>query len=140
MAKYSGKAVTVNRPAADLYQRISDLSSFQERLNELPEEARQKLGEVKFTSDRMIINAPAVGEIAFVIAERVPNTLLRLAAENSPLPFNIVMNFIEKSPDTTEVQTNLDVDIPPMLRPMVGGKLQQAADKFGEMFSNFFGS
>ncbi|MDE6038688.1 MAG: hypothetical protein K2F75_01730, partial [Paramuribaculum sp.] len=111
-----------------------------ERLNELPEAARQKLGEVKFTSDRMIINAPAVGEIAFVIAERVPNTLLRLAAENSPLPFNIVMNFIEKSPDTTEVQTNLDVDIPPMLRPMVGGKLQQAADKFGEMFSNFFGS
>ncbi len=138
MAKYSGKAVTINRPAAELYNKISDLNAFQERLEQLPPEAREKLGDVKFTSDRMIINAPAVGEITFVIAERVAPSLLRLSAEKSPLPFDIVMNFTEKGPETTEVQTNLDVEIPAMLRPLVGGKLQQAADKFGEMFSNFF--
>lgn len=140
MAKYSGKAVMVNQPINDIYNRISNLSSFQQWLDELPEEMRDKLGDVRFTDDRLIINAPAVGEITFVMAERVAPTLLRMTAENSPVPFNIVMNFIEKSPESTEVRTDLDVEIPAMLRPLVGGKMQEAADKFSEMFSNFFGA
>jgi len=140
MAKYSGKAVIVNQPINDIYNRISNLSSFQQRLDELPEEMRDKLGDVRFTDDKLIINAPAVGEITFVMAERVAPTLLRMTAENSPVPFNIVMNFTEKSPESTEVRTDLDVEIPAMLRPLVGGKMQEAADKFSEMFSNFFGA
>ncbi len=140
MAKYSGKAVMVSRPINDIYNKISNLSSFQQRLDELPEEMRDKLGDVRFTDDKLIINAPAVGEITFVMAERIAPTLLRMTAENSPVPFNIVMNFIEKTPESTEVRTDLDVEIPAMLRPLVGGKMQEAADKFSEMFSNFFGA
>lgn len=140
MAKYSGKTATVRQPINDIYNKVSNLNSFQQRLDELPEEARQKLGAVKFTDDRLIIQAPGVGEITFVVAERIEPTLLRLSAENSPVPFNIIMNFKEIDPATTEVATDLDVEIPAMLRPLVGGKMQEAADKFGEMFSNFFGS
>lgn len=140
MAKYSGKTVTVNQPINDIYNKVSNLSSFQQRLDQLPEEARQKLGTVRFTDDKLIIEAPAVGEITFVIAERLAPTLLRLSAENSPVPFNIIMNFKETGADTTEVRTDLDVEIPAMLRPLIGGKMQEAADKFGEMFANFFGA
>ena len=130
----------VKQPINDIYNRVSNLSSFQQRLDELPEEARQKLGAVKFTDDKLIIQAPGVGEITFAIAERVAPTLLRLTAENSPVPFNIIMNFKEVDPTTTHVATDLDVEIPAMLRPLVGSKMQEAADKFGEMFSNFFGA
>lgn len=140
MAKYSGKPVTVNQAATEIYDKISNLSAFQQRIDELPAEAREKLGDVRFTDDKLIINAPAVGEITFVVAERVAPTLLRLSAENSPVPFNIVMNFKPLGETSTEVATDLDVEIPAMLRPLVGSKMQQAADKFSEMFSNFFGA
>lgn len=140
MAKYSGKTAVVNQPINDIYNRVSNLNSFQQRLDELPEEARRKLGDVKFTDDKIIIQAPAVGEITFAVAERTAPTLLRLAAENSPVPFNIIMNFKEVDPTTTHVTTDLEVEIPAMLRPLIGGKMQEAADKFGEMFSNFFGA
>lgn len=140
MAKYSGKAVVVNKPINELYDKLSNLSSFQQRINELPEAAKAKLGEVRFTDNKIIINAPGVGEISFAIAESVAPTLIRLSAENSPVPFNILMNFKEVSAEETEVRTDLDVDIPAMLRPLVGGKMQEAADKFSEMFSNLFGA
>lgn len=140
MAKYSGKPVIVGKPINEIYSKISNLESFQQRLDELPEEAKSRLGDVKFTNDKIIINAPGVGEIAFAIVERIEPTLLRLSAENSPVPFNIRMNFTETQPTETKVQTDLDIEIPAMLRPLVGGKLQQAADKISEMFSNVFGA
>ncbi len=140
MAKYSGKAVIVAKPINELYDKLSNLSSFQQRIDELPEEAKAKLGDVRFTDNKIIINAPGVGEISFAITERVAPTLIKLSAENSPVPFNILMNFKEISAEETEVSTDLDVDIPAMLRPLVGGKMQEAADKFSEMFSNLFGA
>ena len=33
----------------------------------------------------------------------------------------------------TEVASVIDVEIPAMLRPMIGGKLQEAAEKFNEL-------
>lgn len=138
MATYKGKAVVISKPASELYDRISDHNALQQRIDTLPEEARQKLGQIKFADDRIIIEAPAVGQIALAVAERIPSRLLRLSAENSPIPLGITLNLNEKAPSETEVQADIDVEIPMMLRPLVGGKLQEAADKFGEMFSNFF--
>lgn len=140
MAKYSGKAAIVNQPIEEIYNKVSNFSSLHERILQLPEEAQQRLGQIRFNNDRMTIETPAVGEITFAVAELIAPTLIRLTAENSPVPFNIIMNFISKSETVTEVNTDLDVEIPAMLRPLVGGKLQEAADKFGEMFSNFFAS
>ena len=138
MAKYTGKTVTVNHPAQEIFDKVSNMSSFQERIDSLPQEAREKLGEVKFTDDRIIINAPGVGELNFKVVERESPTLIRLEAENSPVPFYIIMNFKAVNETTTDVTTSLDVEIPAMLRPLIGGKMQQAADKFSEMFSNLF--
>jgi hypothetical protein len=138
MAKYSGKAVTVAKPINEIYHKISDLSTIQSRINELPEEAREKVREIRFENDRILANVPGVGEIAFAIVEKVEPSRLRMSAENSPVPFNIVVNLTEKAAMETEISTMLDIEIPAMLRPLVGGKLQQAADKFSEMFTNFF--
>lgn len=138
MAKYSGKPVTLNHSAADVYDRVADLGSFQERLEQLPEEARAKLGDVRFTSDSIIINAAPVGEMKFNLTERVPHSLLRFEAENSPVPFLITVNLKDLGDAKTEVSPVIDVEIPAMLRPLVGSKMQEAADKFGEMFTNMF--
>ena len=37
--------------------------------------------------------------------------------------------------DFSEVTSQIDVEIPAMLRPLVGPQLQKAADKFGELIA-----
>lgn len=139
MAKYSGTPVLVNQPAPELFDRISDINAFQHRLDELPRPLRDKMGQVAFTDNKILIEAPGVGQIAFAVVERIRPSLIRLQAENSPVPFFITMQLESVDSATTRLSTILDVEIPAMLRPLVGSKMQEAADKFSEMLSNFFG-
>ena len=116
MSRYESKTVTVQKPICEMFSRFSDLSFFEKQLEQLPEEQRAKLGEVHFAPDSISIVPPQVGELKLQVIER--------------------HNFAEVSPEATDVTTVIDVEIPAMLRPFVGPKLQQAADKFGEMISN----
>ena len=93
---------------------------------------------MKFGEDSIIINTPNVGEIAFTIIERKEPSLVKLGAANSPVPFDITVNLTPESADTTEAQTEINVEIPAMLKPLVGGKLQEAANQFGNMLSTMF--
>lgn len=39
---------------------------------------------------------------------------------------------------STRLTPRVDIDIPAMLKPFLGNKIQQAADKFGEVFTSLF--
>lgn len=136
MTTYSSKPVDVNMSAATVFDRISNLGSFQERIDQLPEEVRAKIGSVTFTDDTIVINAAPMGDVTLRVTERIPSKRLALSAENSPVPLTLAVNLNEKGADSTEVVTAIDVEMPAMLRPMVGPKLQEAAEKFGDMIKN----
>lgn len=136
MSKYESKTATVQKPAEEMFSRFSDLSFFEKRVQELPEEQRAKLGEVHFAPDSISIVTPQVGELKFEVIERHPNDKIVFGSPSAPIPLTMTVNFAEVTPDSTDVTTVIEVEIPAMLRPFVGPKLQQAADKFGEMISN----
>lgn len=136
MTTYSSKPVDVNMSAATVFDRISNLGSFQERIDQLPEEVRAKIGSATFTDDTIVINAAPMGDVTLRVTERIPSKRLALSAENSPVPLTLAVNLNEKGADSTEVVTAIDVEMPAMLRPMVGPKLQEAAEKFGDMIKN----
>jgi hypothetical protein len=77
-----------------------------------------------------------MGDMTLKVTEKVPNKRLALSAENAPVPMTLSINLTEKAADKTEVLSSIDVDIPAMLRPLVGPKLQEAAEKFGDMIKN----
>ena len=121
-------------PASAIYARISDFSKFEDLVAKLPEEVRSQLGEVKFTTDTIVIPHN------MLVSERVPDKRIALQAENAPVPMFMAINLEAKAPELTEVQTAIDVDIPAMLKPMIGPKiepmLKQSVEKFGEMIAN----
>ncbi len=129
MAKYTSKPTVVNRPAEELAAKFSDFRTLQAGLDELPEEQRAKVGDVSFTEDTIKINTPQVGEIALRATERTAGRVV-LEAEKSPVPMKLIVSF------RPEVEGAIDVDIPMMLRPMIGPTLQKAADQFGTLFAN----
>ncbi len=138
MSTYSSKPVVIDAPVEMAFERLSDFSAYQSRLDELPDDIRAKIGDVRFTPDSIVITAAPVGEMAFEVSERVAPSHVSLTAKNSPVPMSLSLNLTPAGPESTTVVCVIDVDIPVVLRPLVGGKMQEAADKFADLIGTFF--
>ncbi|MDE5750501.1 MAG: SRPBCC family protein [Duncaniella sp.] len=138
MSQYKGKSVEIARPIAELYAKVSDLGQYQSLFESVPEEQRKHLQGVKFGADGIAFQAPGVGDMKFKVAEKVAPNHVGFVAEGSPIPIKLSIELTEKGTDKTEVLPVVDVDLPAMLRPFVGPKLQEAADQFGSVFTKLF--
>lgn len=135
MSKFTGKPHRVNRPRTEIFDQLSNLSKISERLDTLPEDLRQRLGTVNFPdNETMAFTAPGVGEMKFRIVERNEPDSVKFLAETGVVPINVTLDLAEADADATDVTATIEAEIPMMLRPLVGGKLQEAADQFGKMF------
>ena len=123
-------------PAEDVYARSSNMESFESRISELPDDVKAKIGDVRFTHDSIVISSAPVGEMTFNVSERVPGKRIAFSVANAPVPIMMSINLDAKDQESTEVVTSIDVDMPAILKPMVGPKLQQAVDNFGDMIKN----
>ena len=138
MATYKSKQVTISHPIEEVYEKISIIGAYQQKLDSLPAEVKDKLGDVRFEPDAIVITAAPVGEIRFAVKERIKPSSVKLSAEQSPVPLTLSVNLTPDSDSSTSAVSQIDVEIPAMLKPMVGGKMQEAADKFGELITTFF--
>lgn len=121
--------------AADLFGRLSDLSALKAKMNDLPEDLKAKMGTVNFPDAQTIaFTAPGVGEMKFKMVEAVAPSRVRFLADTGVVPINVILDIVASGDSASDVSATIDADIPMMVRPLVGPKLQEAADKFGEMF------
>jgi len=135
MAKYTGNPHRVGLPATEIFNRLSNLSELKTRMDSLPDDLKAKMGTVNFPDeDTMTFTAPGVGEMKFRIVERNSPSQVRFLADTGVVPINVTVNLTEAGPDATDISASIEAEIPAMLRPLIGGKMQEAADKFGEMF------
>lgn len=135
MALFTSKPITVNVAAATIFGKFDDLSQLQSLLDQLPEEQKQKIGQMSFTPDSIIIQTSQVGEIKFVVKERVAPEKIVFGTESSPVPLTLTANLKVVGPDTTEVTAETEVQIPAMLKPMVSGPMQKATDQFADLIA-----
>lgn len=138
MSQYKGKPITVARPMADLYAKVSDLSRYQAMYDSLPEDQRARIQGVRFEADGISFQAPGMGDMKFKVAETKTPSYVGFVAEGSPIPLKLAIELSETGAGHTEVLPVVDVELPAMLRPFVGPKLQEAADQFGGVFSKLF--
>lgn len=135
MATYTSKPAVVGRPADTIAANFADFRALEERLGQMPAEERQKVGDVKFEQDAIVITTPQVGAITLRAVERTPRKVV-MKAENSPVPMSITVDIEPIDADSCEVTGKMDVEIPAMLRPLVGPALQKAVDQFGNLFAS----
>ncbi|MDE6332892.1 MAG: hypothetical protein K2L80_09870 [Muribaculaceae bacterium] len=132
MAKYTSKTVTLPVAASVISDKFADLSSLEGAVAALPEAERSRIGDVKFTADTLSIKTPQVGELKFQVVERNPQKVV-FRTVTSPLPLELSVNLNPLDDSNTELSTAIDVEIPAMLKPMLGGMMQKAADSFGDL-------
>ncbi len=140
MATYTGKPVEINRPRAEVFQKLSNLGDYQKYIDQLPEEIKNKIGDVRFTPDAIVITAAPVGEITLGVTDRREAESMSFAAQNSPVPLTVDVNLTDagEKADATMLTASINVEVPAMLKPLVAPKMTEAAERLGEMLGNFF--
>ena len=123
-----------------IYSKLSSPSVFKEQIeaniDRLPDEARANLEKVQFDDDAIAIESP-MGQLRLAVdreQSQAPGRVVYTAAQ-SPVRFNMVIDLKPLSEQETESQASLQLDLPIFLRAMVGGQLEQAASKFGELLA-----
>lgn len=118
-----------------LFGKFDDLTALQGLLDKLPDDQRAKVGDVVFEKDSLAIKTPQVGEIKFVVKERIAPSKVVFGTASSPVPLTLTANFAPVGPDASTVSAEADVEIPAMLKPFVGPQMQKATDQFGQLIS-----
>ena len=118
-----------------LAAKFSDFTVLEKAMQELPADKREKIGNAEFTQDTIKILTPQVGAVTLRATERTPERIV-LEAEGSPVPMKLMVNMTPVDADSTSVSGTIDVDLPMMLKPLIGPAMQKAADQFGNMFAS----
>lgn len=135
MSTYKGKVVIVNDNREAVYSKLVNLGAYNDYVEALPAEIKEKLGDVRFTDDSIVIAANPVGEIELKRTAAVEQSHIELSAVNSPVPLSLSLDLNAVGDSSTELAPAIKVDVPAMLKPLVGGKMQEAADKIGEILA-----
>lgn len=135
MATFKSPKTEIGKSAVELFDRFSDLSNLQTVLDGLSPEQRSQVGDVEFTADSLKIVTPQVGAIEFTVVDRVRPSKIVFGTKSSPVPLSMELDIEPTGEASSSVQTLIEVEIPAMLRPLIGPQLQKAADKFGELIS-----
>ena len=133
---YSGKRVVVGRQPAVMYSMVSDLRNI---VKGLPEE---KQAGVTATEDTLSFNVQGFN-VGVKILERTPfNRVVIGQGEGAPVNFQIAACFdtvdFPDNPDVdcqTGFHLEMDVELPAMLKMMIGGKLQGFLDEATDMIA-----
>lgn len=133
MAQFNSTPVTIPIDTQALYHKFDDLSTLKALMEQLPDEAKAKIGNVDFEKDAIIIATPQVGTIKFVVKERVEPSKIVFGTEQSPVPLTLTAALSPVGETATEITAITDVEIPAMLKPLIGGAMQKATDQFAQL-------
>lgn len=138
METYKSDKVTINHNINLIYNKLSDPSIFKAQIDNnmdrLPDEAREHLKSVKFEEDGISVESP-MGTLKLSVSESQEPTMVKYTAQSSPVPFGVTINLESVDENTTQAVTELNIELPFMLKAMVGGKLSEGAQKMGELIA-----
>lgn len=140
MATYKSETKRVEASAQQVYSKLSDLGSLKTVIDNIPEEKipadkRQMMEQIRITSDSIALPAGPVGEIRLQVSRLEPFSRIELSGVGTPVPLTLGVRISDLGEDCAEVQVVLDIEIPMMLKPMVGGTLQKMVDEFASVMT-----
>lgn len=138
METYKSEKVIIDHNIDVVYSKLSDPRVFKEHidnnLDRLPEEAREHLQSVKFEDDGISVDSP-MGALKLSVSESVAPSMVKYTAQSSPVPFGLTINLQAIDESHTESITEINIELPFMLKAMVGSKLTDGANKLGQLIA-----
>ena len=132
MTKFESSVKQIAYPVEDAYRNISDLSNLERVRHLVPGETMQTFN---FDSDSVEVSVAPVGTIKLRVVERDENKCVKFETEQSPVPFNLLIQMLPVTETESTMQLTVEADIPFMLKGMIGGPLQDGVEKIADALS-----
>ena len=138
MTTYSSHDINLQASAQNVFDKLSNLENLKNMLDKvpadkIPDDKRQMFENIKITPDTIEIPGAPMGNLVFRVVERVEPSLIRLAGEGIPMAMELVLNIKPVSDVASTAKVDFKIDIPALLKPMVGGQIQKITDQFGQV-------
>lgn len=156
MTKYESSVKRIYAPVANVYAKLSDLNNLAairermadpafeqvirqqmgDKLNESQlQQARDVVSRMQFDRDTATVEAGPVGSVSLRIVEREETKLVKLQAENSPIPANLWIQLLPAGDGQTAMKVTLGVELNFFMKQMVKGKLKDAVERLADMLA-----
>ncbi|MCH5232486.1 MAG: hypothetical protein J1E78_02525 [Muribaculaceae bacterium] len=138
MTTYSSPEVTLKADASTVFSKISNLENLRTMLDKvspdkIPADKRQMFDNIKITADSIEVPGGPMGSLIFRVVEKRPPELIKLNGEGIPIAMSLAMHVKPEGETESKARVDIEIDIPVMLKPMVGGQIQKMANQFGEV-------
>jgi len=129
MTKFESSIKQVPYPQEAVYRNISDLRNLEKVRDRVPED---KLQDFSFDEDTVSVSVAPVGQITLRIIEREEPKCVKFETVQSPMPFNLWIQVLPVTAETSKMKVTVKADIPLMLKGMVAGPLQDGVEKIAD--------
>lgn len=138
MDTYKSDKVVIDYNINLVYSKLSNPGIFKkhadDHLGGMPEKAREFIESVKFDDDGIIIDSP-MGAVKLSLSDCVEPNLVKYMAKDSPLPFGLTVNLEEVDQEHTNAIAEINIELPFIVRSVIGSKLSDVAQKLGEVLA-----
>ena len=140
MATYSSSNVTLQASADAVFSKLSNLENLKSLLDKvpadkIPEDKRGMFESIQITPDSIAVPGGPMGNIKFRVAEKVEPSLISLKGEGVPINMSLDLHITPISESSSSAKVDFNLDIPALLKPMIGGQIQKIADQFSQVLS-----
>lgn len=132
MKKYESSQKQILKNREQIYNQLSDLRNLEAYKDRMPQD---KVKNLTFTEDCISMDVDPVGNVELKIIDREAPKVIKFAAGNIPVDLNLWIQLVSVDQEDTRMKVTIKADIPLMLRPMVGNKLDKAADQVADMIA-----
>jgi len=132
MTTYESEIKTIFSSEEVAFELLSDLNNL-EKFKNLPD-APKELQELEFDRDSCRFKGEGLfSDFGFRIVERIPNSTIKLEAENIPMmSFRAVILLNRVSEYETNMKLKLGADMPMMVKMMIESKIKDGINKVAD--------
>lgn len=140
MAVFKSQIRQIQASAESVFDKLSNLENLKTLLANVPESAipadqKDMFDNVKVTEDSISFPTGPVGDLTLKMTRKERPVLIELEGIGAPVALSMNLEIGIVSADACEATVSIDIAIPAMLKPMIGGTIQKMADQFAEMLS-----
>jgi len=93
--------------------------------------------DISFTEDTCTFTVDNIAQVTLKILEKTPFSQIRFAAENDKnIPLFLTLNYTAVAEDETDVEADLEIEVPIFLKPVLQKPLQRFMDTLSEKIKN----
>ena len=129
MTKFESSIKQVPYAQEAIYRNLSDLTNLERVRDRIPEDRVQ---DFSFDADSVSVSVNPVGKITLRICDREEPKCVKFESVDSPLTFNLWIQVLPVTAETSKMKVTVQTDIPFMLKGMVAGPLQDGIEKIAD--------